>query len=57
MPRSGPRALRKYSDEFKLPAVRLSQQRGIQVKTVAARSRVVQVYPGQPDYEWRSTSS
>src|SRR5215204_6023658 len=36
MPRSGPRAVRKYSDEFKLTAVRLSQQPGIQVKTVAA---------------------
>ena len=35
MPRSGPRAVRKYSDEFKLTAVRLSQQPGIQVKTVA----------------------
>ena len=35
MPRSGPRAIRKYSDEFKLTAVRLSQQPGIQVKTVA----------------------
>ena len=28
--------MRKYSDEFKLTAVRLSQQAGIQVKTVAA---------------------
>jgi transposase len=36
VPRSGPRAVRKYSDEFKLTAVRLSQQRGLQVKTVAA---------------------
>ena len=36
MPRAGPRAVRKYSDEFKLTAVRLSQQPGIQVKTVAA---------------------
>ena len=36
MPRSGPRATRKYGDEFKLTAVRLSQQPGIQVKTVAA---------------------
>lgn len=36
MPRSGPRKLHKYSDEFKLTAVRLSQQPGIQVKTVAA---------------------
>lgn len=36
MPRSGPRTVRKYSDEFKLTAVRMSQQPGIQVKTVAA---------------------
>ena len=35
MPQSGPRAVRKYSDEFKLTAVRLSQQPGLQVKTVA----------------------
>ena len=35
MPRSGPRAVRKYSDEFKLTAVRLSQQPGLMVKTVA----------------------
>jgi len=36
MPRPGPRTVRKYSDQFKLTAVRLSQQPGIQVKTVAA---------------------
>src|SRR3954463_2698987 len=36
MPRSGPRKLHKYSDESKLTAVRLSQQPGIQVQTVAA---------------------
>jgi transposase-like protein len=36
MPRSGPRAVRKYSDEFKLTAVRLSQQPRLQVKSVAA---------------------
>ena len=36
MPRAGPRAVRKYSDEFKLTAVRLSQQPGLHVKTVAA---------------------
>ena len=36
MPRSGSRTVRKYSDEFKLTAVRLSQQQGIQVQTVAA---------------------
>jgi transposase len=36
MPRSGPRTVRRYSDEFKLTAVRLSQQPGIHVKTVAA---------------------
>lgn len=36
MPRSGPRKVRKYSDEFKWTAVRLSQPPGIQVQTVAA---------------------
>jgi transposase len=36
MPRSGPRTVRRYSAEFKLTAVRLSQQPGLQVKTVAA---------------------
>lgn len=36
MPRSGPRKVHKYSDEFKLTAVRLSQQPGIQVQAVAA---------------------
>jgi transposase len=35
MARPGPRSVRKYSDEFKLTAVRLSQQPGIQVRTVA----------------------
>ena len=35
MPRSGPRAVREYSDEFKLTAVRLTQQPGMLVKTVA----------------------
>jgi transposase len=35
MARPGPRTVRKYSDEFKLTAVRLSQQPGIQVRTVA----------------------
>ncbi len=36
MARSGPRTVRKYSEEFKLTAVRMSQQPGVQVKTVAA---------------------
>lgn len=36
MPRARPRAVRQYSDEFKLTAVRLSQQPDLQVKTVAA---------------------
>ena len=36
MPRSGPRAVRKYSDAFKLTAVQLSQQPGMLVKTVAS---------------------
>ncbi|HCU11494.1 MAG TPA: hypothetical protein DGB72_05135 [Gemmatimonadetes bacterium] len=36
LPRSGPRVVQKYSDEFKLTAVRLSQRPGLQVKSVAA---------------------
>jgi transposase len=36
MARPGPRTVRRYSEEFKLTAVRLSGQPGIQVKTVAA---------------------
>jgi len=36
MPRSGPRKVYRYSDEFKLTAVRLTQQPGMQVQTVAA---------------------
>ena len=36
MARPGPRSIRKYSNEFKLTAVQLSQQPGIQVRTVAA---------------------
>jgi len=36
MPRAGPRKVGRYTDEFKLTAVRLSQQPGIQVQTVAA---------------------
>lgn len=36
MPRSGPRKLYKYTDEFKQTAVRLGHQPGMQIKTVAA---------------------
>src|SRR5689334_20314638 len=36
MPKAGPRKVYRYSDEFKLTAVRLSQQPGMQVQTVAA---------------------
>ena len=36
MARAGPRKVREYSLEFKLTAVQLSQQPGIQVQTVAA---------------------
>jgi transposase len=36
MARAGPRKIRAYSLEFKLTAVRLSQQPGIQVQAVAA---------------------
>ena len=35
MPRSGPRTVRRYSDAFRLAAVWLSQEPGIQVQTVA----------------------
>ena len=36
MPRSGPRTVRRYSDEVKLAAVQSSQEPGSQVQTVAA---------------------
>lgn len=36
MGRAGPRRIHKYSTAFKLTAVRMSQQPGMQVKTVAA---------------------
>ena len=36
MPRAGPKKLQEYSREFKLTAVRLSQQPGMQVQAVAA---------------------
>jgi len=36
MPRSGLRTVHRYTDEFKLTAVRFSQQPGIQVQSVAA---------------------
>jgi transposase len=36
VPRAGPRTIRRYSAEFKLTAVRLSHQPGIQVQAVAA---------------------
>jgi len=36
MARPGPRKVREYSREFKLTAVRLSQQPGLQVRAVAA---------------------
>ena len=36
MARAGPRKVRAYSREFKLTAVRLSQQPGIQMQAVAA---------------------
>src|SRR4051794_21173895 len=42
MPRSGPRTVRRYSDEFKRAAVRLSQEPGIQVQMVAA---VLAIHP------------
>jgi transposase len=36
MPRSGPKRVQRYSLEFKLTAVRLTEQPGIQVQAVAA---------------------
>src|SRR3989441_3934071 len=36
MPRAGPKRVQEYSAEFKLAAVRLSGQRGVQVQAVAA---------------------
>ena len=36
MPRAGPKKIQQYSREFKLTAVRLSQQPGMQVQVVAA---------------------
>ena len=36
MPRAGPRRIYKYSRDFKLAAVRLSQQADLQVQAVAA---------------------
>src|SRR5213593_1133331 len=36
MPRAGPKRVQEYSAEFKLAAVRLSRQRGVQVQAVAA---------------------
>ena len=35
MPRSGPRKIQQYSAEFKVTAVKLSQQPGLQVQAVA----------------------
>jgi len=36
VPRAGPKKVQAYSAEFKLAAVRLSRQRGVQVQAVAA---------------------
>ena len=36
MPRAGPKKVQEYRAEFKLAAVRLSRQRGVQVQAVAA---------------------
>ena len=42
MPRSGPRKIQKYSAEFKVTAVKLSQQPGVQVKAVA---QALEIHP------------
>ncbi len=55
MPRAGPRKVYRYSDEFKLTAVRLSQQPGIQVQTVAAALGPVSMLPqhgGRTCWTW-----
>jgi len=36
VPRAGPKKVQEYSAEFKLAAVRLSRQRGVEVQAVAA---------------------
>lgn len=36
MPKPGPRTICKYSDEFKVTAVRLSHLPGVQIQEVAA---------------------
>lgn len=50
MARAGPRKVREDSLEFKLPAVRLSQQPGMQVQAVAA------VRAGRSTPRWVSAS-
>ena len=55
MPRSGPRKVRRYSDEFKLTAVRLSQQPGMQVQTVATARGVTVRVPARALEEARAT--
>ena len=52
MPRSGPRKVRHYSNEFKLTAVRLSQQPGLQVQAVAA---ALEIHPFMLS-KWRKDS-
>jgi len=42
MPRSGPRKIQRYSAEFKVTAVQLSQQPGLQVQAVA---RALEIHP------------
>jgi transposase len=51
MPRSGPRKVYKYSDEFKLTAARLSQQSGMQVQTTVA---ALEIHPFMLS-KWRRT--
>jgi len=42
MPRSGPRKIQEYSTEFKVTAVKLSQQPGVQVQAVA---QALEIHP------------
>jgi transposase len=53
MARAGPRKIREYSLEFKLTAVQLSEQPGIQVQAVAA---ALDIHPFMPSASPRRQS-
>ena len=52
MPRASPKKVQEYSAEFKLAAVRLSRQRGVQVQAVAA---ALDIHPFMLS-RWRKTA-